>query len=85
MDKRVKIKVIKKGETKNPETPVITEEKPENDNTVNLTSTVSGWINEFQQRRHEEKETAMEQFYSWARKNVGDDTAISLRQLTRRR
>lgn len=66
MDKRVKIKVLKKGELKNPETSVITAtaEKPEKDNTLELTSTVSGWINEFQRRRHEEKETAWEQFYS---------------------
>lgn len=64
MNKSVKIKVIKKGESKNIETPVITEEAPEKDNTIELTSTVSGWINEFQQRRHEEKEMAREQFYS---------------------
>jgi hypothetical protein len=64
MDKRVKIKVIKKGEAKNVEAPVITEKAPEKDNTIELTSTVSGWINEFQQRRHEEKEIAREQFYS---------------------
>jgi len=64
MNKSVKIKVIKKGESKNIETPVITEEVSEKDNTDELTSTVSGWINEFQQRRHEEKETAREQFYS---------------------
>ena len=64
MNKSVKIKVIKKGETKNTEAPAITEEAIEKDNTNELTSTVSGWINEFQQRRHEEKETAREQFYS---------------------
>lgn len=64
MNKSVKIKVIKKGESKIIETPEIAEESPEKDNTNELTSTVSGWINEFQQRRHEEKETAMEQFYS---------------------
>lgn len=64
MDKKVKIKVIKKGESKNVETPKIIEKETENDKTVELTSTVSGWINEFQQRRLEEKETAREQFYS---------------------
>ena len=64
MDKKVKIKVIKKGESKNIETPKIIEKETEKDKTVELTSTVSGWINEFQQRRLEEKETAREQFYS---------------------
>lgn len=64
MNKSVKIKVIKKSGSKNPETPAIIEEAPEKDNTNELTSTVSGWINEFQRRRHEEKETAREQFYS---------------------
>lgn len=64
MDKRIKIRVIKKGEAKNSEMPVMTEEAPEKDNTIELSSTVSGWINEFQQRRHQETETAREQFYS---------------------
>jgi hypothetical protein len=64
MDKKVKIKVIKKDDVKSAETPVVIEEKTEKENTSEMTSTVSGWINEFQRRRHEEKETAMEQFYS---------------------
>lgn len=64
MDKKLKIKVIKKGESKIVEPPKIDEKEAENDKTVEMTSTISGWINEFQQRRLEETETAREQFYS---------------------
>jgi hypothetical protein len=63
MNSRVKIKVIKKGAVKIIETPVVTEENQAPD-TSQLTSTVSTWINEFQQRRREETETAFEQLYS---------------------
>jgi len=65
MNNRVKIKVIKKGEVKISEAPEITESEPEQDNSSNLSSTVSGWINEFQNRRREERESAIEQFQSW--------------------
>jgi hypothetical protein len=46
------------------ENPAVTEEQPELNNVTQLTSTVSGWIDEFQQRRRQETETAREQFNS---------------------
>ncbi|HEY8561040.1 MAG TPA: hypothetical protein VIL74_11765 [Pyrinomonadaceae bacterium] len=64
MVRRSKIKVIKKGETKPAESVVAAEEKPATDNTNQLTSTVSNWIDEFQRRRRQETESAREQFYS---------------------
>ena len=63
MNNREKIKVIKKGEVRIVENPVV-EEQPEPNNVPNLTSTVSGWIDEFHQRRRQETETAREQFNS---------------------
>ena len=64
MSNKVKIKVIKKGEAKIIEETAVAEEKPEPNNVTKMTSTVSGWIDEFQQRRREETETAREQFNS---------------------
>ena len=64
MNKREKIKVIKKGEAKIIENPAVAEEQPELNNVTKMTSTVSGWIDEFHQRRREETETAREQFNS---------------------
>ena len=46
------------------EAPEIIEEEQEQKNTSNLSSTVSGWIDEFQDRRREERESALEQFRS---------------------
>ncbi len=64
MKNKIKIKVIKKGELKITEAPEIIEKEQEQENTSNLSSTVSGWINEFQDRRREERESAIEQFRS---------------------
>jgi hypothetical protein len=64
MNRRVKIKVIKKDEMKIVETPEIIETIPEKENASKLASTVSDWINEFQERRREETASAIEQFSS---------------------
>jgi len=64
MKRRTKIKVVKKSEVGIPSTPDITETPQEQDNTSELTSTVSGWVSEFREKRREERESAIEQFYS---------------------
>jgi hypothetical protein len=64
MDRKIKIKVIKKDEMKTVDAPVITETLPEPEDASKLASTVSDWVNEFKQRRREETASAMEQFYS---------------------
>ena len=62
MDKRLKIKVIKKGEIKTVEATRGEEENLPPYNGTQLASTVSTWINEFQERRREETETAVQRF-----------------------
>ena len=62
MTKREKIKVIKKGEKKAIETPVVPPKKTEPQNAAQMALLVSGWIDEFQLRRKEETETALERF-----------------------
>jgi hypothetical protein len=64
MKNRIKIKVIKQGEAKAAEAPEINDNQPEEDNAANLSSTVSGWIDEFQTRRRAEKDSALKQFRS---------------------
>lgn len=46
------------------ETPPVPEMESEQKKETKLTSTVSGWINEFQQRRRAETKLANEQFNS---------------------
>ncbi len=63
MTAKAKIKVIKKGEAKAAETPAKTELKPKQA-AREMVSTVSNWVNEFQQRRREETKQAIENFFS---------------------
>lgn len=64
MSNRIKIKVIKKGDVKIVENHETAEKQTEPDNSSNLSSTVSNWIDEFRERRREETETARQQFNS---------------------
>jgi hypothetical protein len=64
MNRKIKIKVIKKDEMRTSDAPVITEIPPELEDDSKLASTVSDWVNDFKQRRREETASAMEQFYS---------------------
>ena len=64
MNNKEKIKVIKKGEARIVENPTVAEEESELNNVTEMTSTVSGWIDEFQQRRRQETELARERFNS---------------------
>jgi hypothetical protein len=62
MTAKAKIKVIKKGEIKVAEKPVGIEKKS-NQAAREMVSTVSNWVNEFQQRRREETKQAIEKFF----------------------
>jgi hypothetical protein len=64
MKNRIKIKVIKKEDQKSNVPEIVAEPTPPADDPTKLASTVSGWVNEFHERRREETETAREQFYS---------------------
>lgn len=63
MTAKAKIKIIKKGELKNFETPVKIEKKPAQA-AREMVSTVSNWVNDFQQRRRSETKQAIEKFFS---------------------
>ncbi len=63
MTAKAKIKVIKKGEIKVAEKPVVVEKKS-NQAAREMVSTVSNWVNEFQQRRREETKQAIEKFFT---------------------
>jgi hypothetical protein len=62
MDSRVKIKIIKKSDVKTEEAPEPGEKKSASDEVSEMTSTVSGWVSDFQQNRRLEIETAIERF-----------------------
>lgn len=62
MSAKAKVKVIKKSELKSIETPVIVEKKPTHA-AREMVSTVTNWVNDFQQRRREETKQAFEKFF----------------------
>jgi hypothetical protein len=59
---KAKVKVIKKSELKNSEVPVKIEKKPRQA-AREMVSTVTNWVNDFQQRRREETKQAIEKFF----------------------
>ncbi len=63
MTAKAKVKVIKKSELKNFESPVIIEKKP-TQAAREMVSTVTSWVNDFQHRRREETKQAIEKFFS---------------------
>lgn len=62
MSANAKIKVIKKSEIQNVEAPVSVEKKP-TQAAREMVSTVTNWVNDFQQRRREETQQAIEKFF----------------------
>jgi hypothetical protein len=64
MTAKAKIKVIKKGEITNVEKPLKNEEKQSQASARVMVSTVSNWVNDFQQRRREETKQAIEKFFT---------------------
>lgn len=63
MTAKAKIKVIKKSEVKPAGKPVVIEKKS-NQAAREMVSTVSNWVNEFQQRRRDETKQAIEKFFT---------------------
>lgn len=67
MTDKAKIKIIKKSEVKIAEKPMeksIVIEKKSKQAAREMVSTVSNWVNEFQQRRRDETKQAIEKFFS---------------------
>ena len=63
MTAKAKVKVIKKSELKSFEAPVKIEKKP-TQAAREMVSTVTNWVNDFQQRRRVETKQAIEKFLS---------------------
>lgn len=63
MTAKAKVKVIKKSELKSVEEPVVADKKP-TQAAREMVSTVTNWVNEFQQRRRDETKQAIEKFFS---------------------
>lgn len=59
-----KIKVIKKGEVRTAEVPVLPEKKSTQESARQMVSTVTNWVSDFQVRKREETKIAIEQFFS---------------------
>ena len=64
MTAKAKIKVIKKSEMKSADMPVKVEKATTQQSAREMVSTVSNWVNEFQQRRRIETKQAIEKFFS---------------------
>lgn len=64
MNDKIKIKIIRKSETKIGAAPEIPEPAREANDESQQASTVSTWIDEFQQRRRRERQSAIEELYS---------------------
>jgi hypothetical protein len=61
MTAKAKIKVIKKNEIKATEIPIIeVNKKNKQESAREMVSTVTNWVNDFQQRRREETKQAIE-------------------------
>jgi uncharacterized membrane-anchored protein len=64
MTAKPKIKVIKKGEVKLTEKPVVTEKQTKQTQAREMVSTVSNWVNDFQQRKRVETRQAFENLFA---------------------
>lgn len=64
MTAKPKIKVIKKSEVKVAEKPAVVEKKSKQEAAREMVSTVSNWVNDFQQRKRLETRQAIETLFS---------------------
>ena len=64
MTDKLKIKVIKKSEIKIAEIPVEVNKKTKQESAREMVSTVTTWVNDFQQRRRTETKQAIEKFFN---------------------
>lgn len=63
MDTKLKVKVIKKGEIREEQKPKFKEIRSKRAAARDMVSNVSGWVNEFQNRKREETKLAIEQLF----------------------
>jgi len=71
MSTKGKIKVIKKGEIKNTEVKPQVEKTSKQESARQMVSTVTNWVSDFQVRKREETNLAIEQFFS-PRPQIGE-------------
>lgn len=64
MTAKAKIKVIKKSEIKIAEIPTEVNKKTKQESAREMVSTVTTWVNDFQQRRRTETKQAIEKFFN---------------------
>lgn len=64
MSAKAKIKIIKKGEFKTVEKPVIVEKVKKQAAAREMVSTVSDWVSDFQKRKQEETKHAFKQLFA---------------------
>lgn len=64
MSTNAKIKVIKKGEKAKVQENVVVDKKSTQEAAREIVSTVSNWVNDFQQRRREDTKQALEKLFS---------------------
>ncbi len=63
MTSKLKIKVIKKGETKPVAKPVVSESRSKRQAAREMVSNVTGWVSDLQTRKREETRLAFEQLF----------------------
>ncbi len=63
MDTKLKVKVIKKGEVREEPKPKFKEIRSKRAAARDMVSNVTGWVNEFQNRKREETKLAIEQLF----------------------
>ena len=64
MTAKAKIKVIKKSDIKVAEIPIEVNKMSKQEAAREMVSTVSTWVNDFQQRRRKETKQAIEKFFT---------------------
>ena len=64
MTAKAKIKVIKKSDIKVAEIPIEINKKSKQESAREMVSTVSTWVNDFQQRQRKETKQAIEKFFT---------------------
>jgi predicted RNA-binding protein len=64
MTAKAKIKVIKKGEVAKTQKPQKTAKKSTQESARDIVSTVSTWVTDFERRRRDETQQALEKFFT---------------------
>lgn len=64
MDTKLKVKVIKKGETRKETKPALSEVRTKRAAAREMVANVTDWVNDFQSRKREETKLAFEQLFA---------------------